>query len=695
METPETVTAPDSIGAGITANPGGKIKSDQKLWLKRIKAEQRVHKDFRDRAKVVEEVFNKDCDADMYVPLYWQVVAVEHSGVYSNQPNPDVRPRSSKQDPVMREIAMLIQRGLEYCVDQPGFDDNMHRSVDDYLAMALGVIRCKVETIKTTTVVDVPTYEDVMVEQPPIDMGGGFMMNQEPVMQTMQTGMEKQEQVTYGDQKIVWEHVAWGCFGYEPGNSWKHCNWIYFRHKMTMPEIIKRFGRPIAASKDNENKDPDSWKAKTYDIYEIWCKEKREVLFLAEGESEILDTIPDPLELLNFFPCPAPMMMNLPSDTLIPQPDYDYIEAYDVEINRLQIRRMALLEQLKATGAFDSGLPELGEMMENEDGEYTGVASLMQRLAAAGGAENAIYHLPLQEKAGVLQQLTEQITFVRSQVDEVLGISDIVRGVTAASETATAQEIKGRWVGVRLTRKRETVQYTVREMMRITAQLLVSHITPENLERMTQMTISEQTITILNNDILMDFAVDIETDSTVAKDEAREMQTKQEMLNGVAQYSQSVLPMVQQNLMPAGMAAAILRASLTPYAKYDRNLEQELATLPETLGQLTQLNQTLQTTQQQLQQAQGMAQQWEMVAKQLQEQATQATAAQKTADAQKKAAETESIRAKLPDDHAQAPDTRAATELKEAQTIETIVRADKDDRTPIQNPNQQGGYNGM
>ena len=679
--------AQDSIGAGNTGAPGSGASEKQKLWLKRLKKEQKCHKDFRDRAEVVEGIFRRDTESELYVPLYWQVVNVEHSGVYSNQPVADVRPRNDPQNPVMREVAALIQKGLDYCVDKPEFDQTMHRSVDDYLAMALGVMRVKVDTIKTTTTIDVPIYEDVMVERPPIDIGGGFQMPQDPMMETMQMGTEQQEEETYGDQYLRWEYVPWSCFGYEPCNNWKHCDWEYFRHKMTMQQIKARFDKTVAATADQKNskKDPQ-----TYDIYEIWDKKNKTVIFLAEGETDILEEIDDPLELLDFFPNPCPMMMNLPSDELIPQPDYDYIESYDVEINRLQIRRMGILEQIRASGAYDSGMPELKQMFENADGEYTAVANLFQRISSVGGGEGVFYHLPLQEKAAVLQSLTDQIQFIRGQVDEVLGLSDIVRGVTAASETATAQEIKGRWVGVRLTRKRETVQYTVRAMMRIMAQLLVSHITPENLERMTQMKISEQTVQILTNDILMDFAIDIETDSTVAKDEAQEMQTKQEMLNGVAQYSQSVLPMVQANQMPAGVASAILRSALAPYAKYDRNLEEELATLPQTMGQLQQLSTQLQEAQQGLQQAQGQAQQWESVAKQLQEQATEASAKQKTADAGKKDAERQSIVAKLPDDQKQAADTQAGTELKEAQTIETIVRADKDERTPIQQNN--GGY---
>ena len=656
--------APDSIGAGITSQQGGAASKEQQLWLKRLKEEQKCHKDFRDRSRDVEAVFRKgEKDDELYVPLYWQVVSVEHVGVYSNQPVPDVRPRNEAQEPIMRKVAKCIQRGLAYCVDQASFDDTMHRSVDDYLAMALGIMRVKVDSVINTESYQVPIFENRMT---------GFDFQMQPIYNEVQTGERTETEKTVGDQLLRWEYVPWSCFGYEPGNNWKNCEWVYFRHRMTQKQIIKRFGRPVAASKDEKNNDPDD-KRKLRDIYEIWCKSKRQVLFLAKGEKEIIETIDDPLELKDFFPCPQPMMMNLPSDKLVPQADYDYIEHYDVEINRLQERRMGLMEQIRASGAYDSGLPELAEMFENQDGEYSAIANLMGRLSAAGGADNAIYHLPIIEKAQVVQQLTEQIQFVRAQVDEVLGISDIVRGVTQASETATAQEIKGRWVGVRLSRKRECVQYTVRSMMRIMAQLLASHITPENLMRMTQMQITEQELQLMQDDVLMEFAIDIETDSTVAKDEFREMQTKQEMLNGVAQYAQSVLPMVAQNQMPAGVASSILRSALNPYTKYDRNLEEELATLPQTMQQLQQLNQQLQESQQQLQEAQGMAQQWQLIAQQLQERATAATAEQKLADAQKKKAEAAEIEEGL-DSVADQADQNV--ELTVAQTIESLERAE-------------------
>jgi hypothetical protein len=592
-------------------------------------------------------------------------VATEHSGVYSNQPVPDVRPSSGSQDPLAREVAGIIQKGLAYCVGQHSFDDCMHRAVDDYLSIGLGVPRIKVDSVIEVETSNYPIYTFFP------ETGA-----------KIQTGTEERTTERVGDQSLEWEHVPWSRFGWEPCNHWKNCDFIYIRHPMKRSQAKERFGRDIEGKNSEKKGDDTSWKKGTIDVFEVWDKREAQVLFISEGESTPLEINPDPLELMGFYPVPPAMMLNLPSDELIPKSDYDFIEPYDTEINRLQERRMMLLEQIKAAGAYDSGLPELAQMLNNDDGKYTAVANLGARAQATGGPDNLMLHLPIEEKVRVLDQLTQQINFVKSQVDEILGISDIVRGVTAASESATAQEIKGRWVGIRLTRKRETVQYTVREMMKMMAKLLASHITTENLERMTQTIITPEIQELLQNDMLMEFSIDIESDSTIAKDVAMERETHQEMLNGVAQFSQSVLPMVQQNIMPAGVAAALLATSMRPYSKYDRNLADQLAEMPGTMQQLktltdtqTQTQQSLEQCQQQLQQAQQESEKWRQTATMLQEQATEATSNQRNADAAKKDAETEAIRAKLPADKIEPQKTASEIDLNAARADEAGAKA--------------------
>jgi len=648
----------------------------QKAWMSRIEKEEKAHKKFRDHAKNVEKIFR--AEDDLYVPLYWSVVNVEHTGVYSNQPVPDVRCRAPETTPQYQAIARIIQRGLAYCVDHPSFDSVMHRTIDDYLAIGLGWPRVKIDSVINETTYPVPIMgEQVM----------GFDETGTPMMGEVQVGEREEVEETVGAQSIRWEYVPWRRFGWEPGNSWKHCDWIYVRHPMTTVQARKRFGKIVKGSKKDSESNYESWKSKTIDIYEVWDKPNKRVLFVAKGEDEPLEIHDDPLELVDFWPGPEPMMLNVASEELIPQPDYDYIEEYDRELNRLQERRMALLESIKAGGAYEQGITELADMMASEDGEYVAITGLSQRLSAAGGPDGIMFHLPLQEKSAVLQELNNNIQLVRAQVDDILGISDIVRGVTNAYETAAAQEIKGLWVGIRLTRKRECVNYTVKSMMKIMSQLLLSHITPENLSRMTQMPISDELAQIMSQDILMDFLIDIETDSTVAKDEFQEKQTFQEMLNGVAQYSQAVLPMVQQNAFPADAAAAVLRAALKPYAKYDRGLDEALATLPTTQQQLQQLGQQMQQSQQELQQAQQQLQYWQGEATRLQQMATAAKAEKEQADAMLKRAQAGKTNAQVATEAAEYEETIANTDLlqskaanQDAETIQ-ILKGKDDERT--------------
>lgn len=639
----------------------------QRHWLSRITKEEKAHKDIRDRMRNVYEIWRDNLgDGDqLYVPLWWSVVEIEHTGVYSSQPIPDCRPRNEDQNPAYATAARVLERGLSYCVDNQSFDDNMHRAVDEFLALGLGVIRIKVDS----------TIIQETVEQP--------IMGSDPMGNPVQIGSESVTRDAIGEQALRWEFVPYDRFGWEPCQNWKHCDFEYFRHPMDQAECKARFGRRIRGSKkevETRGSEKD-WQKGTVDVYEIWDRVNKRVLFFAKGEPEPIEIVDDPLSLDGFYPNPYPMMTNIKSDDLSPQPDYDFIEPYDAEINRLQERRMSLLEQLKAVSLHDKSMPELAELFEMEDGESLPINQLLARLGEAGTLENLMMFPPMQEKINVISQLTDQIVFVKGQVDEILGIADIVRGVTAAAETATAQEIKGRWVGLRLTRKRDLVQYTVREMFRIMAQCLSSLFTDENLARMTQMEIPEESLEVLRNDLLMDFAIDIETDSTIAKDEFRERETRQQMMSNVGQYAQTVMPMVQAGGIPAGLASAILSAALQPYTKYSKQLDEELTTLQTTQQQLVQLNQANQQSQQQIAELNQQVQQWSQVATVLQQQATEAKSAKETADAELKriqklkvAAETDKIRSETDsaepelDAFKKAADidnTRADTDLKE------------------------------
>ena len=621
----------------------------QRSWLSKITKEEKAHGPIRKRMGKVYDVWKDDLkdEEEIYVPLWWSVVQVEHTGVYSSQPIPDVRPRNELQNPVYKTASRVLERGLSFCVDDQSFDDCMHMAVDDFLGVGLGVPRIKLDSV----IVNHWTGD--------VNLAGIKIM---------------EEQIK--DQTLRWEHVAFDEFGWEPCKDWKACDFIYFRHLMDQAACLQRFGRRIRGSKkeyQSRGSEKD-WQKGSVDIYEVWDRKKREVLFIAKGESEPIEIVQDPLGLNKFYPTPLPMMTNVDTHELLPQPDYDFIEPYDMEINRLQERRMGLLEQLKSVSLHDKGMPELAELFEMEDGESKPVQNLLARIGEGGTLANLMMFPAMEEKITVIAQLTEQIQFVKAQVDEILGIADIVRGVTAAAETATAQEIKGRWVGIRLTRKRDLVQYTVREMFRIMAQILASHFTDDNLARMTQMEIPEESLEILRNDLMMEFAIDVESDSTIAKDENRERETRQGMLEAFGVYASTVMPAVKAGDIPAGVASAILQAALQPYTKYSRSLDEELSNLQTTEQQLQGLTQQTQQLTQEKQGLEQQVQQWSQVATMMQQKATDAKSAKEMAEAELKkiqklkvAAEVDKLRAETP-----------ADSQSELDSMKTAAEVDKD-----------------
>lgn len=615
----------------------------QKVWLARIEAEERDHKEYREHVDTVMEVYNNDLgNSDtLFVPLLWTTTQIQNSGIYSNTPVVDVRPRNDENNPIFKTASDVLERGISFFVDDKAFSDSFHRVVDDYLVSGLGVVRVKVDS----EITEIPSQLD-------------------------EYGEEGEPEEAIGNQSVRWEYVPWRRFGWEPGNNWHHTDWVYFRHRMTQAQIRKRFGKTVKASKDKTDKRSiNSANSRTFDVYEVWDKQAKKVLFIGKGESKPIEVSDDPLGLSGFFPMPPPLFTNLPSEELIPRPDYDYIVAYDVELNRLQQRRMGVLEQLRVSGAYDQGLPELGDILELEDGEMKPIQNLLARLKGQG-FDNAIFFLPLEEKIRTLDKLTEQIAFVMQQVERVLGIADIVQGSSNVNEGVGTQALKSRWAGVRLARKRNDVQYTLREMMRIMGQVLTSHFTDENLSRLTQVQINPEVFQLLRSDLMSDFAIDIETESTIAPDMDQERQNRAEMMQSLIGYAQSVLPAVQQGQLPADVSSGILRAAMKPYTQNDRSLDESLNSLQTSQQQLQQINTQLQQTQQQLQQSQQTATQWQQLAQQLQFQATEASSQQKQADAGKKQAETEKIRAGMRDELMQPAKTAGEIEKTKAEVFD-------------------------
>ena len=210
--------------------------------------------------------------------------------------------------------------------------------------------------------------------------------------------------------------------------------------------------------------------------------------------------------------------------------------------------------------------------------------------------------MPIDVLMATLTQLYQAREQCKRVIYEITGISDILRGSTVASETATAQGIKAQWGTMRLKRLQKEVQRYARDVLRMMleiagtkfseetwagmtglpflttdqrqqaeqmaqalqmAQAQGAQVPPETQQQVQQALSAPvwgQVLDLLQNDIQRAYRIDIETNSTVEPEAVEDQKNIAELMNALAQYLNGVGPLVAKGVMPMEVAQSMLLA---------------------------------------------------------------------------------------------------------------------------------------
>ena len=612
-------------------------------WLKKIKRIEKKlkdkHRDFAEKAE--KEYYNEGNNIDL--PMWWSSVNAKAPTLYARPPEPEIRSRNKDvTNPAAKTISKLLEEVIRYEIDQSDFDSDAKKALKDFLITDLGVVRVRY---------------DVDSQDIPSDI--------------LDSGYE----TVVTNQHLFIDHWPWKRFLWDIGKDWAECEWICYIHYMTKEEVKRQFKVDVSKLKFTSSTDDDKQGKVT--IYEVWDKRKRKVYDLIEERDKPLRERDDPLRLKGFWDCPKPLIVNMRSDKYIPQSDFKMLHRQFTIINVIEKRIDALTRSIKYSGFHDKSFPELKTVTTLPDGKFAPIDGLMKLNNGAGVPDfsKALAFLPIEMPAqciGILEQRKEQ---AKEQIFELTGVSDIQRGATKASETATAQQIKSNYGQVRLMTPQSAVNDWLRGIMRIYAELVAEKFDPDVLEKMTGVDVrqvvepkdpndpfgKDKTIhDIMKSDALRCYAIDVETDSSIQTDESQDKQDRMEMVNTMLQLLQTIIPAVNQNMMPLEMGKHLLLTAIRGF-KYTRALEDMIEGMGDNMQQLQQLQQQLQQMdqnyQQQLMQANQYAGQLQQelgaAQKQLQDVnmreeqrkdiEVQAEAQKDAADVRKKDAETQEI----------------------------------------------------
>ena len=122
------------------------------------------------------------------------------------------------------------------------------------------------------------------------------------------------------------------------------------------------------------------------------------------------------------------------------------------------------------------------------------------------------------------------------------GISDILRGASSASETATAQQIKSQFASIRLNDMKDDVARFARDLLRMKAEIICDKYQPEiileisGIMKTQDAQFGPMAVELLKNEPLRNFQIDIQTDTLVELDENAEKQGRVEFLTAASSF---------------------------------------------------------------------------------------------------------------------------------------------------------------
>ena len=503
--------------------------------------------------------------------ILWSNVQTLIPAVYAKLPKADVMRRFGDNDPVGRVASLLIERALDYEIEHyPDFRGTMRHDVEDRFLGGRGTAWIRYEP---------------HVKAQAVEVTDDIEENEET---------EKPEEIEYECAPI--DYVHWKDFGHSPANArtWEEVTAVWRVVYMDREALEGRFGdkaKDIPTNTGPTNLQNQKSKGKDQaQIYELWDKTKNKVFWLNKNVKEFVDERDDPLELEGFFPCPKPLYATTTSDSLIPVPDFCLYQDQANELDILSDRIDGLVKALRVRGVYDSTVPALKRLFtEGANNDLIPVEKWMA-FAEKGGLKGAIDLVPLDMLAKALTEAYSAREQIKAMIYEITGISDIIRGETAASETATAQQIKGQYAGLRLRSMQDDVAMFATEILQLKAQVICTKYQDETILRYSaadqlsqaDQQLIPQAIQLIRQAPLRTFRVEVAADSLVQIDENQMKQDRTEFLTAFGGFMEKALPVGQSSQVMVPVIVELMKFGIQAF-KGARNIE---GTLDEALEQM-------------------------------------------------------------------------------------------------------------
>lgn len=458
------------------------VDSSHSAWYKRGDSIVKRYRD--DRSK-------QDRDGQRRMNLLWTNIQIMRPAIYSKMPTIIIDRKFLDKDETGRLSSQILERGLRNECSFNGFHKTIKQVLTDYLLVGRGTVWARYEP-EIGNSSSIPSQTSTSLEDEL-----GEILDED----TSDESSEEEQLEDSGDQviseKVLLDYVDWHDFYTFPAKArtWAEVQAVGKAIYMSKEECEDFFGKDIGEDLVPDNPNVSKYQSSPYSdmniledinkrdikIFEIWNKTDLRVYWACSGYEYLCKVEDDPLKLTRFFPCPQPLYANMTNNTLIPVPDYMEWQDQALQIDELTQRIAMLTKACKVAGTYDAGNGALKRLLsESCENELIPVDS-WAAYSEKGGIQGSISFLPLKEIQEVIETLTSVRREVKQDLDEVTGLSDVLRGTSDSRETLGGLRIKNNNAGSRLNDRQDVVIEFCKEAIVILSEIMAKHFSEESL----------------------------------------------------------------------------------------------------------------------------------------------------------------------------------------------------------------------
>ena len=472
-------------------------------WINKITTAENKWKEYHDHVKEVREYYRNEKKQSQH-NIFWSSIETLKPFLYFKQPVPYIDRKNKNINVVESAAAQILEKALEWDLEQFDFDSVIKYVRNDYLLSGAGLAYEKYE----------PTFKKVLTVN---ELG------------------ERVTQDIIDEEKVVTEYIDPVDFiaDSEKVGIWEDCQWWARVIHMKRKEVVKQFGADIKELLIIDEK--EDYKKDTV-VYEIYDRESEKIYYLSKDvKSKFLKTVDDLTKVTGFFPMPKPIFTTQTNNTLVPISDYAEIKVQLKELDGLTDRMRLVMQALKVSGCYDNSFPELANILSKD----VSLVSLndFDKLKESGGIKGIMDFIDITPYVEALTAMAQRKSEIIQNIYEITGVSDIMRGNSNPNETATAVNKKTNFGTLRNQDRQNDMQRFITGLFKIKAEIICERFAPETLLQFkgdTDEATATQAINLLKTNKLRGLTLGIETDVSFNQSQSLEQtQTAIKAINDI------------------------------------------------------------------------------------------------------------------------------------------------------------------